>query len=502
MSPLPILNFSESRKLDQDTIQSGLVSGFELMRRAGQAMAEKIAEICARKHFSKEILILAGKGNNAGDSFMVAKALLALGFFPNVFLTYPKECLKGDALLHFKKMEEAGVLFSESGTGTKIWNFLKTFSGDVVVDGLLGTGFNARSKSVEISEIIEALNASHFWVFALDIPSGMGERGETFCVHADITLTVGAFKQTFLKRENVNLCGRIIPMDIGFPESSKSLNSDARVFVQDDLKKHFKRRPRSAHKGNYGHVLLVGGAYGFSGALVLAGLGALRSGCGLLTLASETKTRNILHASLSEAMTLDLSKLNLKEMEKFDAVGIGPGLGTSARAAQFLSAIVKTGSQPLVLDADVLNLLAMQKIFLKKSERLLVLTPHPGEAARLLECTVSEVESDRFSAARTLQKKQNAWIVLKGAHTVVCGPEGILLHLSGTPAMASGGMGDVLTGMITSFLAQGFSPWDACNVAVALQGLAAEELEWEIGPFGILASEVAKQVPCVMKTFI
>jgi NAD(P)H-hydrate epimerase len=369
-----------------------------------------------------------------------------------------------------------------------------------VVDGLLGTGFHPPLQK-EYAEIIATLNAKDFWVFSLDVPSGMGEEEAPRIVRADYTLTLGSFKQTFLKHEN--RCGRIIPLDIGFPESvlckRDSLYPDVQVFMEDDLKKYFKRRSRNAHKGNFGHVLLIGGAYGLSGALVIAGLGALRSGCGLLTLMPEARSRDTVHVSLNEVMTVDRSALNLKKIEKFDALAIGPGLSTSAKAVKLLSAILEIGCQPLVLDADALNLLADEKVFLKKINRPLILTPHPGEAARLLGKTVATVESDRFFAARTLRKKYNAWIVLKGAHTVVCGPEGIFLHLSGTPAMASGGMGDLLTGMIASFLAQGFSPWDACNASVALQGFAAEELEWDNGPFGILASEVAQHVPKILK---
>ncbi|MBN2143250.1 MAG: NAD(P)H-hydrate dehydratase [Candidatus Aureabacteria bacterium] len=513
MSEIKILSVEESQELDRKTIQGHHVRGQELMKRAGELVASHVADICIKKKFSKEILILCGKGNNGGDAYVAAYNLYEKGFVPRVILTCPSSEITRDAGIHYEKMFALPIDIREIKEPSQFGEILLSFTGNILIDGLLGTGFKPPIKEF-YGALIDLVNEQKLFVVSIDIPSGMHGNEELQdhdkAIRADKTLTIGSVKPSLLKRKNINHCGQIMALDIGFPPSLiQSFHSPFSVFTLHDLKAALPKRKRNSHKGDFGHVLIIGGEKDFLGALVLAGLGSVKSGAGLVTLCPlQKESCAFLHVKLTEAMTLDPSVLlNTSAkvidgiLQKFDAIGIGPGLGTSEEALQLLKIILRTGLlSPVVLDADALNLLAGKKIEPEKNnKRPLIMTPHPGEAARLLSTNVDEIENDRMSSILKLNKQWNATIVLKGSHTLVSDSAFCHLHLTGTPAMASGGMGDVLTGQIAGYLAQGFSPVQSCDLGVALAGLSAQDLEDQYGPFGFTATQMAENIPSTAK---
>jgi ADP-dependent NAD(P)H-hydrate dehydratase / NAD(P)H-hydrate epimerase len=512
MSEIIILSVEESRELDRKTIEGGHASGQELMRRAGEGIAGYTAELCNKKKFSKEILLLCGKGNNGGDAFVTALTLYENGFIPRLILTCSSSEICREAGIYYEKVTSLPLEIREIREASQFGEILDSFPGDILIDGLLGTGFKPPVKEF-YGELIEQVNRSNLFVVSIDIPSGMNGDQELQekdkVIQADLTLAIGSVKHSLLTRRNLNHVGKLIPLDIGFPSSLiQKFHSPFSVFNTVDLKFLLPRRKRNSHKGNFGHVLLLGGSDDFLGALILCGHGAIRSGAGLVTLCPlQQENRNAIHIQLTETMTLD-SRVCLSTprkgaadlLNKFDAIAIGPGLGTSSEALQLLKFILENGEGPLVLDADALNLLVKEGISLEAAgKRPVLLTPHPGEAARLLSCSIDEIENDRMSAILKLNKRWMSTVVLKGTHTLVSDSESCHLHLTGTPAMASGGMGDVLTGQIAGWLAQGLTPVQAADLAVALTGLAAEDLEDCYGPFGFTATQVAKNIPCIVK---
>ena len=514
MAAIKLLSIEESRELDQKTIEGGFVSGEELMRRAGKAISSFIVSFCNERNLSREILLLAGKGNNGGDAFVTAFYLAQSGFTPKVLLTVPVDSLKEDALVHFNKMVQSQVPIAVLAKPGDLKSVLGQFRGDVLVDGLLGSGFKPPLSDF-YSELIKQVNQSDFYVLAIDIPSGMGEDipVENPCIQADITLTIGSVKDVMIAPANVNYVGRLYTLDIGFPRQVlNEFPSRIHIFHEMDCKFLLSRRRRNDHKGTFGHVLSIGGSLGTVGALILSGLGSLRSGAGLLSLYPEKEVRLAVHGKLTEAMTVNFDALLEKfvagkpreigdALQKFDALCLGPGLGVSRRSGHLMKAVLKSFKGPIVIDADGLNLLASGEIVLPKPARNIILTPHPGEAGRLLGLSPQEIEEGRLEAVKKLWDKFRATIVLKGANTLVGDASAPTLHLTGTPAMAQGGMGDVLSGIIAGFAAQGMTPLAAANLSVCLHGMSAEDLENRKGPFGFSASEVADNLPLIVKKF-
>jgi NAD(P)H-hydrate epimerase len=510
---VPVLSIAQTRELDRSVIGEGLVSGRELMRRAGRGIARKLERLCRLKGFSKKVLFLAGKGNNGGDAFAAASSLYRAGGVPRVLLTAPPESLRNEALWHFRRLETLPVRVERLSAVESLPGILEHFQGDVLVDGLLGTGFRPPLSS-RLEALIQSINRSGLFTAAIDVPSGLvpgAERPEDHpSVRADMTFTVGAVKHELLEPRAVDRTGRIEWVDIGYPrERMEDPGTPFKAFHGETLRYLLPRRRRNAHKGCFGHALIVGGARGMAGAPLLAARAALRSGGGRVTVAADAACRLAANAALPEIMTasLDAPVRGAPEalgalLEKFSSLCIGPGLGTSKWAARLFEAILASrGSRPLVLDADALNLWARPET--RPADRPVppvVWTPHPGEAARLLQTSPAAVQSDRRKALGLLVERLGGVVVLKGAHTLVGDGESTTVHLSGTPALAAPGMGDVLSGILVSLLGRGWDARSAADTAVALHGLAAEDLEDRTGPFGLLAGEIADHLPVFIRS--
>jgi NAD(P)H-hydrate epimerase len=391
--------------------------------------------------------------------------------------------IKGDARLAFDAMRKVGLsaqAFTEQKLGAV----------DVLVDALFGTGLD-RDVSGIWRDVIEALNRRTCPLLALDIPSGLhANTGSVLgvAVRADVTVTFIGLKQGLLTGAGPDYCGNVYFDDLQVPSSIyKQVNSSVRRLDYDVLKTALPRRSRIAHKGKFGHVLVIGGECGMSGAVRLAAEAAARVGAGLVSVATRSAHAALINLTRPEIMSHGVDTVDQLEplLNKVDVVAIGPGLGQSDWARAMLDA-VKMVQKPVVVDADALNLLARTQFRFHDS----VLTPHPGEAARLLELSIADVQADRFAAVRALQLRFGGVCVLKGAGTLVADPnEDIGICAAGNPGMACGGMGDVLTGVIAGLLAQGFSSLEAATVGVCLHAKAGDRAALE-GERGLLPSDL------------
>ena len=494
---------TEMRNLDRRAIEEGGIPGERLMRIAGALAASSIMEYIARLMkfdvFPRNIIVLAGKGNNAGDAFVVAKLLANLGEY-NVFLhcAAKEEELQGDALTMFRDDKIKGrITWGLQKSDLEIPNVL-------IVDSLLGTGCRGPLRE-PFDSWIRIVNESGHPVVSLDIPSGLdADTGEvaTDAIIADLTLTMALPKRGMLSEEGIRRCGRIKVLDIGIPAH---FADEATEFTEctaaSDIVKYFPREPFDIHKNSRGHLLVIGGSRLYSGAPALAGEAALRTSAGLVTVAIPEGAH--LFADPPKAMMIrkipdsclgffcEDSKPGIAElMEKADAVVIGPGMGTDPNSLSILEQVLVSGKKALA-DADALNLLAQAPFLAEKISADLVFTPHPGEMRRLQSAFGLDGEKSRIDQALEMADCTGCTVILKGCRSVIASPDGVYsLNLSGCPTLATAGSGDTLTGICGSFLAQGFSAWDAARLGAYLHGLAGEILA-PCGSRGVIADDLA-----------
>lgn len=478
--PLPLYRASQVRELDRITIEDMGVPGICLMERAGQVAFNILTTHWPR---ARRIIVLCGSGNNGGDGYILAKLAYLAGYDVTVLQLGDTTQLKGDARIAFEAMIAIGLT-------AQVFTEKKLSIVDVVVDALLGTGLD-RDVSGEWREVIEALNRCACPVLSLDIPSGLhADTGTVLgvAVRANITVSFIGLKQGFFTGEGPDYCGKVYFDDLKVPPVIyKQVKTSVMRLDYDILKTRVCKRPRTAHKGRFGHVLIIGGDSGMTGAVCLAAEAAARVGAGKVSLATRHAHATLLNLTRPEIMSHGIETIEELEvlLTQVDIIAIGPGLGQSHWAHGLLEAI-KEQQKPIVVDADALNLLARSPFRLPHG----VLTPHPGEAARLLELSTLEVQNDRFAAVRALQLRFGGVCVLKGAGTLVATPNGqIGICTAGNPGMACGGMGDVLTGVIAGLLAQGLSTTEAAQLGVCIHGKAGDKAALE-GERGLLPSDL------------
>ncbi|MDZ4261814.1 MAG: NAD(P)H-hydrate dehydratase [Pseudomonadota bacterium] len=482
MSHLPytLYRAAEVRELDRIAIEAHGIPGIELMNRAGAALFD---QLCRRWPDARKILVVCGAGNNGGDGYVVARLARAKGFAVTLVALRDPAMLIGDAKIAWGAAQAAG-LSSVTFTPELLNNT------DVVVDAIFGTGLD-REVSGEWAAAINAINASGVPVLAVDIPSGLhADSGRVLgtAITAQATLSFIGLKCGMFTGEARDCCGEILFDDLGLP---------AAVYEQQPvslqridwlrLKPLLPPRRRTAHKGDFGHLLIIAGNHGMAGAARLAAEAALRVGSGLVTVATRAEHVAAMAAARPEVMwravetAADLRPL----LQRATVVAIGPGLGQDDWSQQLFNGAVESGL-PLVVDADGLNLLARQPF---KNEGW-ILTPHPGEAGRLLQCSAAEINQDRFHAAGVLTQQYGGVVVLKGAGTLVADATGeIAVCSGGNPGMASAGMGDTLTGVIGGLLAQGLSLSQAAQCGVALHAAAADKAALA-GERGLIATDL------------
>lgn len=491
--PGTLYTAAQSRTLDRTAIEQFGIPGFRLMQRAGHAA---FAELLERWPGVRRLTIACGAGNNGGDGLIVAGLAWQQGIEVQLLVLTDDYAnhLHGEALAAWQWAEAVGV-------HPRRWQSGMELSGEVLVDALLGTGVKGVVQG-ELAALITQFNRSHRPVLALDIPSGLcGDTGSVLgvAVRADLTLTFIALKQGLLTHEGVDYCGELkfdallLPDEVYEETSPSAFRTD-----RDDVAKLLPARRRSSHKGLFGHVLVIGGDHGMGGAALMAAEAAARSGAGLVSLA--TRPEHVT-AALTRAPEVMTSGVNSGQdlqplLERPDVLVVGPGLGQSAWADQLLQKALASG-KPLVLDADALNLL-QQRQYPQRGRHDWILTPHPGEAARLLGREVAAVQCDRFSAIRDLQCEMGGTVVLKGAGSLSFDGDGMHLCSAGNPGMACGGMGDVLSGIIGALRAQRLSAIDAARAGVYVHARAADLCALEQGERGLLATDLVTRVRRVL----
>jgi hydroxyethylthiazole kinase-like uncharacterized protein yjeF len=466
------------RRIDHAAIHGCGIAGFELMQRAADAV---FATLRRRWPDARRIAVLAGRGNNGGDALLVGRLALQHGLDVDAFSMTDEP--SGDA-------SRARDAFVEAGGRVASFAALDNFSGvDVVVDGLFGTGFS-RAVEGDIAALIERVNESSCPVLAIDIPSGLSaDTGMRLgiAVRAQATVSLVAWKRGLFTGDAADCTGarELAPLDI--PAAAYANVPVDAVLLGGAIARALPRRYGNVDKSHFGHVLAIGGDLGMGGAIRLAGEAALRCGAGLVSVATRGAHIAALLAGRPELMARAVDDAPLPDdlLARASVIAIGPGLGRAEWGVALWRAAMST-PLPLVVDADALNLLALEPRTLPNA----VLTPHPGEAARLLGSDTATVQSDRFAAVRALAQRYAAVAVLKGAGSLVAAPDGrVAVCPWGNAGMASGGMGDVLTGVIAALLAQGLPPWDAACAGVALHARAGDLAAGD-APRGLVASDL------------
>jgi ADP-dependent NAD(P)H-hydrate dehydratase / NAD(P)H-hydrate epimerase len=478
--PLALYRSGQVRELDRVAIEEMGIPGICLMERAGAAAFNLLQQ---RWPKARRIIVVCGVGNNGGDGYVVARLAYLAGYDVTVLQLGDTTCLKGEALAAHEAMTDVGLF-------TQVFAEKKLSIVDLIVDALLGTGLD-REVGGQWRQVIEAINRSKRPILSLDIPSGLhADTGTVLgvAIQATATMSFVGLKQGLFTGEGPAFTGQVYFNDLQIPAVAyKHVKSIVGRIEYDVVKSMFMRRSRIAHKGSYGQVLVIGGAPGMLGAVCMAAEAAARVGAGKVTVATHPSHAALVSLQRPEIMSygVETTEALIPLVDQADVVAIGPGLGQSIWARALLDA-VKDLQKPVVADADALNLMAQTPFRFPES----VLTPHPGEAARLLEMSTVYIQSDRFSAVKSLQLRFGGVCILKGAGTLIADEEGkISVCTNGNPGMATGGMGDVLTGVIVSLLGQGYTINEAARLGVCLHARAADKAA-ESGERGLLATDL------------
>jgi hydroxyethylthiazole kinase-like uncharacterized protein yjeF len=518
-----VLTAAQMREADRLTTERYGIPSSELMENAGTAIAdflhEKFPDLANRK-----VLVLCGKGNNGGDGLVVARLLKNFGSSPVVFLFANPSSVEGDAAANLKRWQQGlGELYVV--TSEAEWESTRGALGeaDLIVDALLGTGLRGPVEGL-LGAVIEDLNRARTRrhgqtvVVAVDTPSGLASDAQDFggpVVNADYTVTLTAPKVGQLVLPHSSSCGTLLVKDIGTPP--ELLDSDSHLKIHWIEPSEFRALPLArdpaANKGTYGHALIVAGSLGKSGAAILSARGALRSGAGLVTVATPQDVLPIVAAGMPEMMTAPLAATeagtpSLRNLDygKFaelvrgkSVLAIGPGLSMQQETQQFIRQVVGQTELPIVLDADGLNAYAgLADTLNERKSAALVLTPHPGEMARLLGTTVKEVQARRLDVALEAAGRWRAHVILKGYHTILATPTGhAYINTTGNPGMATGGTGDALTGILAGLTAQfGVEDWArVLSLGIHLHGLAGDLAAQRVGEAPLIASDLIEAIP-------
>lgn len=486
------------KQLDAYTIENEPIASIDLMERAAEALTKAISE---RWRADTPMTVFAGPGNNGGDALAVSRLLAKKGYRPEVYLFNTKGSLSPDCEANKERLAGlSGVDFHEITS-----QFVPpTLTADhVVIDGLFGSGLN-KALSGGFAAVVRYINASSATVISIDVPSGLMGEDNTYnvqscIVRANLTLSLQLPKLSFLFAENEPFVGEWQLLDIGLSEDAiEETETDYHLLENEDMPYLLKPRGKFAHKGNFGRALLVAGSQGMAGASVLAARACLRSGVGLLTVHVPFCNNSIVQTAVPEAMTeLDISDTcfaSPSDTDDYQAVAVGPGLGRAAETETALLELIDNCQVPMVLDADALNLLGEKRSYLSRLPKGSILTPHPKELERLVGKCQNSYE--RLMRARELAKNAGVHIILKGAYSAIITPFGqCYFNNTGNPGMATGGCGDVLTGVVLALLAQGYETETAACLSTYVHGLAGDIACKKQGAIGMTAGDVAAYLP-------
>ena len=497
---MKIFTSAQIHELDNYTIEHEPIKSIDLMERAAKTLTEAIVE---RWAVSVPIVVFAGPGNNGGDALAVARMLTERGYQVKTFLFNINGRLSADCAENKRRLSEvkkAKNLFTEV---TLEFDPPQLERGMLVVDGLFGSGLN-KPLSGGFASLVKYINASHAEVVSIDMPSGLMTEDNTYnvrtnIVRADLTLTLGQKKLAMLFAENQQYIGELRVLDIRLSrEGIKKIDSQYTMLEEDDVRQLLLPRDPFAHKGTMGNALVIAGSYGMAGAAILATEACLRSGVGKVTCHSPRKNVTIMQTAVPEAvLQIDREETTFSEAvdtEDFQAVGIGPGLGQTEQTAVAIISQIRRTQCPLVCDADAINVLSTHRAWMQQLPKDIIMTPHPKEFDRLEGHSADSFE--RLSKARDLAQRLQAYVILKGHRTALCCPDGhIVFNNTGNAGMATGGSGDVLTGILTGLLARGYNRYEACVVGMYLHGLAGDIAARELGEESLIARDLVRYLP-------
>ena len=515
--PMKILNSAEMKRVDQKTIQQVGIPGVVLMENAGLQMVKAIEDRWPPTSPMK-IAIFCGKGNNGGDGYVVARHLYNRGHKPLIILLARRGEITGDAKINLNIAINMGIELLEVPTH-HLWQEQKPplQSFDLIVDALLGTGL-AKPVTGFYKEIIEEINRSGVKVASIDIPSGLSaDTSEVIgsAIKAHLTVTFACPKYAHVLPPAEEYVGRLVVADISIPRKVIEEEGVRTNLIDEELvRASFPLRKANTHKGHYGHLLIIAGSEGKTGAACMTGEGALRIGTGLVTVATPQSCNPILEVKLTEVMTAPLPETTDRTisekaiepthhlLEGKSALAIGPGLSLHSQTQYYIQQVVSTSTLPTVIDADGLNAFVDCPDKLTGEGKSLVITPHPGELARLIKMKPEEINKDRVGICRRVAHDHHLWLVLKGYRTVISTPEGeVYINPTGNPGMASGGTGDVLTGMIAGLVAQRLPMTDALILGVYLHGLAGDLAAEQVGENYLAATDMLDFLPEALLRF-
>jgi ADP-dependent NAD(P)H-hydrate dehydratase / NAD(P)H-hydrate epimerase len=502
VNAMRVVTASEMYAIDRYTIQEIGMSEESLMENAGQAVARVLLE---RIQPTQRVAVLAGTGNNGGDGFVIARVLKSYGYTTDLWLIPLKEKVKGAAKKALEIYENSGYEVKNYIGNEKVFTE-QLCHYDVIIDCLLGIGVNGALRS-PYKEIIEKVNeAKRLVVYAIDVPSGIPADGgavET-AIQADVTITIQYPKLSAYTFPTADYYGELMVVDIGIPPLSLEKNAEFRkLWGEADVVRTLPTRKRSSHKGTYGKGLIIGGSRNMTGAVIMTAKAALRSGAGLLTMAVPDDIYSAVATHIPEVLYLPCSSMNgcfageidLVNLD-VDAIAVGPGLGRTAGAKSVVETVLSQNI-PVVLDADALYFWKDYVSIVRERNQATIVTPHPGEMARMINVSIRDIEKDRFSIAKQFAMDYGVYLVLKGPYTIVTDPDGKqCVNTTGNPALAKGGSGDVLTGMILAFIMQHTNIQEAISNAVFVHGKAADVLiEKGHSPLDVLATDVIEAIP-------
>ena len=513
---MKIVTATQMQALDRRTIMEARVPGLTLMERAGSGTADFLLNRFGPLA-GKRVTIVCGKGNNGGDGLVVARLLRQRRARVTVLLLAPAGELSRDATVMYRRwLRVGGTSATKSFKSPEQAEALLADS-ELIVDALLGTGLSTPVTG-PFREAIRLMNEAGGPIVSVDVPSGIhaDDRALLGCaVRASATVTFGLPKLGLYVGAGIDHAGVIHVVDIGIPAAYvNEIDGRTLLITEDFVKTVLPPRSASSHKGTYGHAGILAGSVGKTGAAALAAKAALRIGAGLVTVGVPASVNDVLEAKLLEAMTVPLPDTKARTLGRtgFDrilgfiqartAIAIGPGLSTNPETVDLVQSLMKHLDRPSVLDADALNALASRASLLTECKTPPILTPHPGEMARLeVGATPQSVNADRLGTARRFARERSVFVVLKGARTVVARPDGLLMVCpTGNPGMATAGTGDVLTGMLVGLLAQGVPSWEAACVATYLHGAAGDLAAGRLGFAGMIAGDLIEQIPYAIQT--
>lgn len=496
---MKILSAKQVKEADAFSIKNEPIKSIDLMERASLACFDWII---SRFDKDKPFVVFAGIGNNGGDGLAIARMLAEKGYSVLVYLVQYSSSFSKDLDINLERIKRNKAITLETLTDVKYNLDRENLCRSIIIDAIFGSGLNRAAKGLAL-KVINDINSALSVVVSIDIPSGLyadenSDNGFAGVVRATSTLSLELPKLSYMFSEHAAFIGDFFIIPIGLDHSYiETLDSPFSYINQTDVKVRLQPRSPFSHKGSYGHSLLIAGSYGMIGAAALACRSCLRSGAGLVTAMVPVCGYEIMQSSVPEVMVLMGDEVNFLsgqvELEKYTSYGIGPGIGQHPRTLVLLKAVLIAAKGPLVVDADGINLMATDHSLLKVIPENSVLTPHPGEFDRLVG--KSESSYERMVKQLKFSKEHKVVVVLKGKYTSISTPDGhCYFNSSGNPGMATAGSGDVLTGLITGLLAQGYQPLDASIIAVYIHGLAGDIAAREMGVQGLIASDIIENI--------